>query len=70
LINKKENKGQLIVAGFSQGCGMALHCLYHSQNVDAVLGIAGYLFPITKFDPNLKNKKRIIYGLADKLRPW
>jgi hypothetical protein len=38
--------------------------------VDAAIGISGYLFPFTPFDPSLKNPAHIIYGLADDLRPW
>ena len=50
---------------------MSLHCLYSlPQLVDAAIGISGYLFPFTPFDPSLKNPAHIIYGLADDLRPW
>lgn len=49
---------------------MALHCLY-STKIDfaGCVGVSGYLFPITPFN-NLSTFKRIIYGLADPLRPW
>jgi len=30
-----------MVGGFSQGCGMAIHCLHESPNVDCALGVAG-----------------------------
>jgi len=40
----KKLGGKLIVSGFSQGCGMSLHCLYTTPDlVDAALGISGYL---------------------------
>lgn len=45
--------GKLIVSGFSQGCGMSLHCMYKEpKKVDGVLGIGGYLFPFSPFDPS------------------
>jgi len=48
--NGNENdKGLLIVAGFSQGCGMSLHCLYETHKVDCVLGISGYFYVIYRF---------------------
>jgi predicted esterase len=38
----RERGGKLIVAGFSQGCGMSIHCLYSRPDlVDAAIGIAG-----------------------------
>ena len=39
----RERGGKLIVAGFSQGCGMSIHCLYNKPElVDAAIGISGY----------------------------
>lgn len=39
----------VILAGFSQGCGMALHVgLQYEEPLGAVIGWSGYLFPITK----------------------
>lgn len=62
--------GRLIISGFSQGCGMSLHCLYSlPELIDGAIGISGYLFPITPFFyPS--NPVHIIYGLSDALRPW
>jgi predicted esterase len=35
-----------MVAGFSQGCGMAIHSLYtNPELVDAAIGISGYIIP-------------------------
>lgn len=62
---------KIFVGGFSQGCGMALHCLYSTPiEFAGVIGVSGYLFPITPFSKELKTPKVIIYGLADPLRPW
>ncbi len=44
LLDKNTEKGLIVVAGFSQGCGMSLHCFYECDKVDCALGIAGYLF--------------------------
>lgn len=66
ILQQNNKKGRLIVAGFSQGCGMSLHCLSNSRDkIDAALGIAGYLFPITKMDVDLSKRVRIINGLND-----
>ena len=50
---------------------MSIHCLYkRPELVDAAIGIAGYFFPITPYDPKVKNPLHVIYGLQDDLRPW
>jgi len=62
--------GKLIVAGFSQGCGMSLHSFYSEKDkVDSVIGISGYLFPFTIFEKT-DRFHHILYGKSDKLRPW
>jgi predicted esterase len=34
--------GKLFVCGFSQGCGMSIHCLYNNPElVDAAIGLSG-----------------------------
>ncbi len=51
------------MGGFSQGCGMSLHCLYEMpETIYGAIGIAGYLFPISKFDSKLANPIKIILG--------
>jgi predicted esterase len=51
-LKKVNENGKLIIAGFSQGCSMALYSFYSNKtNIDAVVGISGYLFPITPFWP-------------------
>lgn len=63
--------GKLIVGGFSQGCGMSLHCFYEMpETIDAIIGISGYLFPFSKFNRDDKRRLRVLYGNADILRPW
>lgn len=48
---------------------MSLHCLYSlPELVSAAVGISGYLFPFSPFDP--AKEAYIIYGQADSLRPW
>ena len=38
----KDLGGKLLVVGFSQGCGMSIHCLYNKPElVDAAVGISG-----------------------------
>ena len=38
----RKRGGKLIVAGFSQGCGMSIHCLFSRPDlVDGAIGIAG-----------------------------
>lgn len=32
--------------------------------------LLSYFFPITKYDPKVKNPLYLIYGLEDDLRPW
>lgn len=50
---------------------MALHCLYATKiQFAGVVGVSGYLFPITPFDKDNGTPKVVIYGLADPLRPW
>jgi len=48
----KELKGKsrsVMVGGFSQGCAMALHVgLGYDQPLGAIIGLSGYLFPISK----------------------
>lgn len=69
LLAGKPNR--IFIGGFSQGCGMALHCLYSTKiEFAGVVGVSGYLFPITPFDKNNPTPKVIVYGLADVLRPW
>lgn len=65
-------KGKLVLAGFSQGCGMSLHSYYELPHViDYVIGAAGYLFPFSKYSAEkTKGNIKIIYGLNDDLRPW
>jgi phospholipase/carboxylesterase len=49
IVHKAARK--IFVGGFSQGCGMALHCLYSTPDVEfaGIIGVSGYLFPITPF---------------------
>ena len=69
-LNAANPSGKLIIAGFSQGCGMSLHSFFsEKEKIDAVIGIAGYLFPFTPFEKT-ERFHRILYGKTDKLRPW
>lgn len=62
---------KIFVGGFSQGCGMSLHCLYSTKiEFAGVIGVSGYLFPITPFDKENNTPKVIVYGAADSIRPW
>lgn len=49
---------------------MSLHSFYSiNDKVDAVIGLCGYLFPITPFSKTNKYV-RIIHGANDPLRPF
>ena len=50
---------------------MSLHSFYETKIEWAgVIGVAAYMFSITKFDKENKIPKRIIHGTQDILRPW
>ena len=67
----KEMPQRIFIGGFSQGCGMSLHCFYETKIQWAgAIGVSGYLFPITSFDQSIQIPKRIVYGDQDDLRPW
>lgn len=69
-LDEAKEKGKLIIAGFSQGCGMSLHSFYkETDKLDGVIGISGYLFPFTPFQKSEKFVE-ILYGKMDDLRPW
>lgn len=50
---------------------MSIHVGHHlPYQFGGIVGIAGYLFSITNYDPNKKIPICIICGLDDKRRPW
>lgn len=49
---------------------MSFHSFYkENDKIDAVIGLSGYLFPITPFKESEKFQ-RVLYGKIDDLRPW
>ena len=49
---------------------MSLHAFYEMPHkIDYVIGVAGHLFPFSRFKPT-ENKVRIIHGLLDEKRSW
>jgi predicted esterase len=59
---------QLLVAGFSQGCGMSFHLACLLPPLRGALGVAGYLFEVTPFAK--KCELVLVYGDSDSTRPW
>lgn len=66
------DSSRLFIAGFSQGCGLAMHIgLECTQRVGGIIAIAGYFFPITQIhDSNKETPMLIIHGKKDTIRPW
>lgn len=72
-IHKLKGKSEKVfLAGFSQGCGLALHlALSFNQSLGGIFALAGYYYPITQIHENNKDIPIcIVHGTKDKIRPW
>ena len=50
---------------------MSLHAFFEMPDqIDFVIGVGGYLFPFSKFQPTADGRVRVMHGLSDTLRPW
>lgn len=80
LIQMEKDRGvpteRIILAGFSQGCAMALHTgLTSPEKLGGVIGLSGYIpmiqsFPDARSEANQKTPVFLAHGIEDEVVPF